>query len=257
MKQQFDLTGRVAVVTGGNGGIGLGMAKGLASAGASVVVAARNQAKSEAAVAELEALGARAAFLEVDVADEASVNAMIDAAAKLWGRLDILVNNAGTSIRKPPQEMSLEEWRRVIDTNLTSVFLASNAAYPHFKAQGGGKIINTGSMMSIFGSPVAAAYAASKGGVLQLTKSLAAAWAPDKIQVNAILPGWIETDLTSPIWQHTLPDLHERISSRIPAGKWGTGDDHAGVAVFLASAASDYITGAAITVDGGYSVQGV
>jgi 2-deoxy-D-gluconate 3-dehydrogenase len=257
MKQPFDLTGRVAVVTGGNGGIGLGMAKGLGSAGASVVVAARNRAKGEGAVAELEALGAKAAYLEVDVADEASVDAMIEAAAELWGRLDILVNNAGTSIRKPAQDMTLDEWHRVIDTNLTSVFLASRAAYPHFKAQGAGKIINTGSMMSIFGSPVAAAYAASKGGVLQLTKSLAAAWASDNIQVNAILPGWIETDLTSPIWQHTLPDLHQRISSRIPAGKWGTGDDHAGVAVFLASSASDYITGAAIPVDGGYSSQGI
>jgi 2-deoxy-D-gluconate 3-dehydrogenase len=233
------------------------MAKGLASAGASVVVAARNKAKGESAVAELEALGARAAFIEVDVSDEASVSAMIEASAKLWGRLDILVNNAGTSVRKRPEEITLEEWHQIIDTNLTSVFTASKAAFPHFKAQGGGKIINIGSMMSIFGSPIAAAYSASKGGVVQFTKSLAAAWAIDNIQVNAVLPGWIETDLTSPIWNHDLPGLHERISSRIPAGKWGTGDDHAGIAVFLASAASDYITGTAIPVDGGYSSQGV
>jgi 2-dehydro-3-deoxy-D-gluconate 5-dehydrogenase len=257
VQQQFDLTGRAAVVTGGNGGIGLGMAKGLSSAGASVVVAARNKEKGESAVAELEALGARAAFIEVDVSDEASVNAMIEASAKLWGRLDILVNNAGTSVRKRPEEITLEEWHRIIDTNLTSVFMASKAAFPHFKAQGGGKIINIGSMMSIFGSPIAAAYSASKGGVVQFTKSLAAAWAVDNIQVNAVLPGWIETELTSPIWNHDLPGLHERISSRIPAGKWGTGDDHAGIAVFLASAASDYITGTAIPVDGGYSSQGV
>jgi 2-deoxy-D-gluconate 3-dehydrogenase len=257
LDQLFDLTGRVAVVTGGNGGIGLGMARGLASAGASVVVAARNETKGKQAVANLESLGAKAAFLEVDVSDEASVNAMIDASAKLWGRLDILVNNAGTSVRKRPEEITFEEWRRIIDTNLSSVFTASKAAFPHFKAQGGGKIINIGSMMSIFGSPIAAAYSASKGGVVQFTKSLAAAWAEDNIQVNAVLPGWIETELTSPIWQHDLPGLHERISSRIPAGKWGTGDDHAGIAVFLASAASDYITGAAIPVDGGYSSQGV
>jgi 2-dehydro-3-deoxy-D-gluconate 5-dehydrogenase len=257
VRQQFDLTGRVAVVTGGNGGIGLGMAKGLASAGASVVIAARNKAKAETAVEEMESLGAKAAFVAVDVADESSVKAMIHAAAELWGRLDILVNNAGTSVRKRPEEITLEEWHRVIDTNLTSVFTASKAAFPYFKAQGGGKIINIGSMMSIFGSPIAAAYAASKGGVVQFTKSLAAAWAPDNIQVNAVLPGWIETELTSPIWQHDLPGLHERISSRIPAGKWGTGDDHAGIAVFLASSASDYITGAAIPVDGGYSSQGV
>ncbi len=233
------------------------MAKGLASAGASVVVAARNRAKADAAVVELQALGAEAAFIEVDVSDEASVNAMIDASAKLWGRLDILVNNAGTSVRGRPEEITLEQWRRVIDTNLTSLFTASKAAFPHFKAQGGGKIINIGSMMSIFGSPIAAAYAASKGGVVQFTKSLAAAWAADNIQVNAVLPGWIETELTSPIWNHELPGLHERISSRIPAGKWGSGDDHAGVAVFLASSASDYVTGAAIPVDGGYSSQGV
>ncbi len=257
MQQQFDLTGRAAVVTGGNGGIGLGMAKGLASAGASVVVAARNKTKGDAAVAEIESLGAQAAFIEVDVSDEGSVNAMIEASAKLWGRLDILVNNAGTSVRKRPEEITMEEWRRIIDTNLTSVFTASKAAFPHFKAQGGGKIINIGSMMSIFGSPIAAAYAASKGGVVQFTKSLAAAWASDNIQVNAVLPGWIETELTSPIWNHDLPGLHERISSRIPAGKWGTGDDHAGIAVFLASSASDYITGTAIPVDGGYSSQGV
>ena len=253
----FDLTGRVAVVTGGNGGIGLGMAKGLASAGASLVIAARNKAKADAAVAEIEALGAQAVFIEVDVSDEASVIAMIEGAAKQWGRLDILVNNAGTSVRKRPEEITMEEWRRIIDTNLTSVFTASKAAFPHFKTQGGGKIINVGSMMSIFGSPIAAAYSASKGGVVQFTKSLAAAWAADNIQVNAVLPGWIETELTSPIWNHDLPGLHERISSRIPAGKWGSGDDHAGVAVFLASAASDYITGTAIPVDGGYSVQGV
>jgi 2-deoxy-D-gluconate 3-dehydrogenase len=257
VQQLFDLTGRVAVVTGGNGGIGLGMAKGLASAGASVVVAARNKAKGDEALAALEALGARAAFHEVDVSDEASVASMVDAAAARWGRLDILVNNAGTSVRKRPEEITSEEWHRIIDTNLTSVFAASRAAFPHFKAQGGGKIINVGSMMSIFGSPIAAAYAASKGGVVQFTKSLAAAWGEDNIQVNAVLPGWIETELTSPIWSHELPGLHERISSRIPAGKWGTGDDHAGIAVFLASAASDYITGALIPVDGGYSSQGV
>jgi 2-deoxy-D-gluconate 3-dehydrogenase len=253
----FNLTGRVAVVTGGNGGLGLGMARGLASAGASVVIAARNKTKGAEAVAGIEALGANATFIEVDVADEASLNAMIEAAAALHGRLDILVNNAGTSVRKRPEQITMDEWRRIIDTNLTSIFVASKAAYPHFKAQGGGKIINIGSMMSIFGSPIAAAYAASKGGVVQFTKSLAAAWAPDNIQVNAVLPGWIETELTSPIWNHDLPGLHERISSRIPAGKWGTGDDHAGIAVFLAGAASGYITGAAIPVDGGYSSQGV
>jgi 2-deoxy-D-gluconate 3-dehydrogenase len=253
----FDLTGKVAVVTGGNGGIGLGMAKGLAAAGASVAVAARDSVKAEAAIAEIEGLGARAEFIAVDVADETSCAAMVDTAAKLWGRLDILVNNAGTSVRKPPHEISSEEWHRVIETNLTGTFACCQAAYQHFKAQGGGKIINVGSMMSIFGSPVAAGYAASKGGVVQLTKSLAAAWAPDNIQVNAVLPGWIETDLTAPITRKDLPGLYERITARLPTGKWGTGDDFCGIAVFLASHASDYVTGAAIPVDGGYSSQGL
>ena len=253
----FDLTGKVAIVTGGNGGIGLGMAKGLAGAGASVVVAARDKEKAAAAVSELEGIGARAEFVAVDMAEVASVQAMIDASVKLWGRLDIVVNNAGTSVRKPPEDISLAEWYRVLETNLTGTFTCCQAAYPHLKAQGGGKIINVGSMMSIFGSPVAAGYAASKGGVVQLTKSLAAAWAPDNIQVNAVLPGWIETDLTAPIWNHDLPGLHERISARIPSGKWGSGDDLSGIAVFLAGSASDYITGTAIPVDGGYSSQGI
>ncbi len=253
----FDLTGKVAVVTGGNGGIGLGMAKGLAAAGASIVIAARDRGKADVAIAELEGLGARAEFVEVDVSDEASVNAMVETAAALWGRLDIVVNNAGTSVRKPPQDISMDEWYRVLETNLTGTFTCCKAAYPHLKAQGGGKIINVGSMMSIFGSPVAAGYAASKGGVVQLTKSLAAAWAPDNIQVNAVLPGWIETDLTAAITSHALPDLYERITARLPAGKWGVGDDFAGIAVFLASAASDYITGTTIPVDGGYSSQGI
>ena len=255
--QLFDLTGKVAVVTGGNGGIGLGMAKGLASAGASIVIAARNADKAGRALDVLGELAPAVAFVEVDVAEEASVNEMIETAASLWGRLDIVVNNAGTSLRKPPQEVSIEEWHRVLDTNLTGTFTTCKAAYLHMKAQGGGKIINVGSMMSIFGSPVAAGYAASKGGVVQFTKSLAAAWASDNIQVNAVLPGWIETDLTAAITNHDLPGLYERITARLPAGKWGKGDDLAGVAVFLASAASDYITGVAIPVDGGYSSQGI
>jgi 2-deoxy-D-gluconate 3-dehydrogenase len=253
----FDLTGKVAVVTGGNGGIGLGMAKGLAGAGASVVIAARNADKAARALDELAELTQGVAFVEVDMADEASARAMVETAASLWGRLDIVVNNAGTSVRKPPQDISMVEWHRVLETNLTGTFVCCQAAYPHLKAQGGGKIINIGSMMSIFGSPVASGYAASKGGVVQLTKSLAAAWAADNVQVNAVLPGWIETDLTAAITSRDLPGLYERITARLPAGEWGTGDDFAGIAVFLASAASDYITGAAIPVDGGYSSQGI
>jgi len=251
----FDLKGRVAVVTGGNGGIGLGMARGMAAAGAAIVVAGRNREKSARAVTELEGLGAQAVAIEVDVTDEVSVNALIHASAERWGRLDVLVNNAGTNIRKQPQDLTLDEWRRVLDTNLTSAFLASRAAYPGTKAQGGGKIINIGSMMSIFGASFASAYAASKGGMVQFTKALATAWARDNIQVNAVLPGWIDTELTEGA-RREVPGLHERVLARTPAGRWGVGDDLAGIAVFLAGRASDFVTGTAIPVDGGYSSLG-
>jgi 2-deoxy-D-gluconate 3-dehydrogenase len=251
----FDLTGRVAVVTGGNGGIGLGMARGLASAGAAVVIAARNRDKSEQAVRELSAFGARAIAIPVDVTDEVSVNALVASTVERFGRLDVLVNNAGINIRKPPQDLALSEWRQVIDTNLTSAFLTSRAAYPTMKAQGGGKIINIGSMMSIFGAPYAPAYSASKGGIVQLTKAMAAAWARDHIQVNAVLPGWIDTELTTNA-RREVTGLHERVLARTPADRWGVIDDLGGVAVFLASSASDFVTGTEIAVDGGYSSQG-
>jgi 2-deoxy-D-gluconate 3-dehydrogenase len=249
----FDLTGRVAIVTGGNGGIGLGMARGLAAAGARVVVAARNRDKSRAAVAELERR-APALAVEVDVRDEASVAAMVDATLERFGRVDVLVNNAGINIRKPAHELALSEWREVLDTNLTAAFLCARAVYPAMKKAGGGKIVNIGSMLSIFGAAFAPAYGASKGGIVQLTKSLAAAWARDNIQVNAVLPGWIDTDLTRRARQE-VAGLHELVLRRTPAGRWGQIDDLAGVAVFLASPASDFITGAAIPVDGGYSIQ--
>ncbi len=251
----FDLTGRVAIVTGGNGGIGLGMARGLAQAGAAVVLAARNAGKSTDAVKELEAMGAKAAMVKVDVTSEASCREMVQKAVDRFGRLDILVNNAGTNIRKQPQEYTLEEYHAVLNTNLTSAFMGCQAAYPAMVRAGGGKIINIGSMMSIFGASFAAPYAASKGGIVQLTKALATAWAKDNIQVNAVLPGWIDTDLTRQARQQ-VAGLHERVLARTPAGRWGTPDDHAGIAVFLGSAASDFVTGTAIAVDGGYSVQG-
>ena len=251
----LDLKERVAIVTGGNGGIGLGMALGLAGAGARIVVAARNAEKSRAAVSAIERLGAEAVAIGVDVADEASVVALVRATGKRWGRLDVLVNNAGINVRKPAHELALDEWRRVLDTNLTSAFLCSRAAHPVMKAGGGGKIINIGSMMSIFGASFAPAYGASKGGIVQLTKSLAIAWARDNIQVNAVLPGWIDTELTRQARQQ-VPGLNEAVLRRTPAGRWGTGADMAGIAVFLASSASDFITGAAVPVDGGYSIQG-
>jgi 2-dehydro-3-deoxy-D-gluconate 5-dehydrogenase len=252
MENLFDLHGRVAIVTGGNGGIGLGMARGLAGAGARIVVAARNAEKSNAAVRELQRLGTDALAVSVDVADEKSVEGMVGEAVAWHGRLDILVNNAGINIRKPAQDLSLDEWRRVLDANLTSAFLCSRSAYAHMKRTGAGKIINVGSMLSIFGASFGPVYGASKGGVVQLTKSLAVTWAADNIQVNAVLPGWVDTDLTRR-GRTEIPGLDERVLAGTPAGRWGHIDDFAGIAVFLASRASDFLTGAAIPLDGGYS----
>jgi 2-deoxy-D-gluconate 3-dehydrogenase len=158
------------------------------------------------------------------------------------------------SIRKPPHVLNLEEWETVMKTNLTSAFLCSQAVYPAMKVAGGGKVINIGSMMSIFGAPFATAYAASKGGMVQMTKSLATAWAKDNIQVNAILPGWIDTALTKRA-REQVTGLHESVLKRTPAARWGVPDDFAGIAVFLAASASDFVSGAAIAVDGGYSSQ--
>jgi 2-deoxy-D-gluconate 3-dehydrogenase len=253
--QRFDLSGRVAIVTGGNGGIGLGMAKGLAEAGASIVVAGRNAEKNARAVQEIITLGVEAAAMETDVTQEDACRAMVHETVARCGHVDILVNNAGINIRKQPQEYTLAEWHAILDTNLTSAFLCSQIVYPEMKASGGGKIINIGSMASLFGLTFLAPYGASKGGVMQLTKSLAAAWAPDNIQVNAVLPGWIDTDLTRR-GRQAIPELHDRVLARTPAGRWGDPDDLAGIAVFLASAASDFITGTAIPVDGGYSALG-
>ena len=250
----FDLKGRVAFITGGNGGIGLGMAKGLASAGATIVIAGRDKAKAKTALAELAALGAKADFAELDVLQEASCKQAVDDAARRHGRLDILVNNAGTSVRKQPQDLTAQDWHHVMNTNLTSAFLCAQAAYPHMLRAGGGKIINIGSMMTIFASSYATPYAASKGGIVQMARAMAVAWAKDNIQVNAILPGWIDTGLTRTA-REQVPGLHERVLARTPAARWGKPNDFAGIAVFLASPASDFVTGAAIPVDGGYSVQ--
>jgi 2-deoxy-D-gluconate 3-dehydrogenase len=248
----FDLTGRVALVTGGNGGIGLGIARGLAGSGAAVAVAGRNVEKNLAAVAELEALGVKAISLLGDVTETAQIERMVAETVAALGGVDILVANAGMNIRKMPQDYRAEEWHQIIATNLTSVFQCCQAVFPEMKRRGGGKIITIGSMASIFGFNVAPAYAATKGGVVQLTRSLASAWAVDNIQVNCILPGWIDTDLTKRA-REVVSTLHDNVLARTPAGRWGRPDDMAGAAVFLAASASDFVTGAAIPVDGGFS----
>jgi len=248
----FDITGRTAIITGGNGGIGLGIATGLARAGANIVIAARNNSKTQDAVKHIEHLGVRAVGLNVDVEDNESISEMIETAIEKTGPVTILVNNAGIGIRKLPQDYSLAEWNRVININLTGSFLCAKSIYSHMKSSGGGKIINIGSMTSVFGLDWAVAYASSKGGVVQLTKTLAVAWAKDNIQVNTILPGWIHTDLTNGI-KTNFSQRYDHILSRIPEGRWGEPEDIAGTAVFLASNASDYVTGVSIPVDGGYT----
>lgn len=247
----FDLTSRVALVTGGNGGIGLGMAQGLAEAGARVLVVGRNAAKNAAAVT---ALGDHHATFAADVTVAADCAAAVAEAERLFGRLDILVNNAGTNVRKRPEALTEDDWHTVIDTNLTSMHLMCRAAFPLLKVRGG-KVINIGSMMSLFGVPFSPAYAASKGGVVQYTKVLATAWAEHGIQANAILPGWIDTELTQGARQQ-VEGLHDKVLARTPAGRWGVASDLAGLAVFLAAPASDFVTGTAIPADGGYSVLG-
>ena len=251
----FDLTGRVALITGGNGGLGLAMAMGLAHAGADIAIAARNPDKNAAAVAAIQSeTGRRALAIPADVTSAADLDDMAARAAARFGRIDILVNNAGATVRKPPQDITAAEWDNVLNVNLRAAFLACRAVYPHFRAQGGGKIISIGSMFSIFGGGGSGVpYSASKGGIVQLAKSFAVAWAGDNIQSNAILPGWFRTELTAAI-PETQPERYDLINRRIPMGRWGDASELQGAAVFLSSRASDYITGAVITVDGGYSV---
>jgi 2-deoxy-D-gluconate 3-dehydrogenase len=251
----FDLSGRVALVTGGNAGIGLGIARGLAAAGAAIAIAGRRAEKNVEAAQIIETLKVSSAAFEVDVCSEDACRSLIERTVQQFGRIDIVINNAGIAIRKQPDAYTLAEWNKVMETNLTGAFLCAQAAYPHMQRASSGKIVNIGSMLSIFGASFAAPYAASKGGIVQLTKALACAWAKDNIQVNAILPGWIDTPLTQTA-RREVPGLNERVVARTPAGRWGEPRDVAGAAVFLASSASDFVTGAAIPVDGGYSSQG-
>ena len=248
----FDLRGKVALVTGGNGGIGLGIARGLAQAGADVAIAGRNAAKLSAAVDALEGLGGQAIGIIADVTDAADVRRMVAETVERLGGLDILIANAGMNIRKAPQDYTIEEWHLIVNTNLTSIFACCQAVYPEMQRRGGGKIVTIGSMTSLFGFDVASVYAATKGAVVQLTRSLAMAWAKDNIQVNSILPGWIETDLNKGA-REAANGLKERVVQRTPSGRWGQPGELAGAAVFFSSRASDFVTGTALPVDGGFS----
>jgi 2-dehydro-3-deoxy-D-gluconate 5-dehydrogenase len=247
----FDLSGRVALVTGGNGGLGRSMALGLARAGASVAIFGRNEAKNAAVLEELRAVGVPAAAFRVDMNKDAERDAALAQVEKTLGPVHILVNNAGVGVFKPALEETREGWEETLDTNLTSVLLMSKTAALSMLKRKAGKIINIASMYSLFGSGVVPAYSSSKGAVVQLTKSLAIEFAPHHIQVNAIVPGFFDTEMTAPI--KSMP-LYEEVSRRTPAGRWGHPDECAGAAVFLAAPASDFVTGAALVVDGGYSI---
>ena len=255
MRDLFSLHGKVAIVTGGNGGIGKSIARGLASVGTNVVIAARNEVKTTEAVREIyEEFGTQVIGVRVDLQQEVQIRDLAAKTLETFGCIDILVNNAGVNIRKFPQDYKAAEWDEVLDTNLRGAFLCSQAVYPAMKTVGGGKIINIGSMTSIFAGAKLAPYTASKGGIVQLTRSLAVAWALDNIQVNAILPGFINTDMTRQA-KKELSGLDEHVINRTPVGRWGEPDELAGVAIFLASRAADFVTGVALPVDGGFSVM--
>lgn len=251
----FSLKDKVAIVTGGNGGIGYGIARGFASVGGNIVIAARNSSKTaKAAEALRNEFGAKVLEITFDVRQEDQVSSMVEKTLEHFGRIDILVNNAGINIRKMPQDMSSTEYDEVLEVNLRSAFLCSKAVYPAMIEAGGGKIINIGSMTSIFGGDKLVAYGASKGGIIAMTRATAVAWAKDNIQVNAILPGWIDTELTKEA-REQLEGLNEKVMTRTPIGRWGKPEDFQGTAIYLASEASDFITGVSLPVDGGYSIS--
>ena len=249
----FDLTGRVAIVTGGNGGIGRAIALGFAEAGATVAVWGRNEEKNQRVLSELKAMGARSMALTVDMTDRAGFEPAFNKVESELGSVNILVNNAGiASLSGGIMGEQPEDWDRVLETNLTSVFLLSKLAAGSMMRQKNGKIVNIASMYSLFGSGMVPSYSASKGAIVQLTKSMAIEFAPHNIQVNAIAPGWIETEMTVPV--RTSP-MNDEILSRTPAGRWGQPEELAGAAIYLASRASDFVTGDTIRVDGGYAIR--
>jgi gluconate 5-dehydrogenase len=247
----FDLSGRVAIVTGGGSGIGRQLAEGLAEAGADLVLCARKPERCEQAAEELRALGVRTLGLGCDVRDPAQVQAVVDRARAEFGRIDVLVNNAGTSWGAPPEDYPLEGWQKVIDVNLTGVFLCSQAAGRAMIAQGSGKIVSVASIAAFAGAPPelmdTVAYNAAKGGVVSFTRDLATKWARHGINVNAIAPGWFPTDMNK-VLLDARPDAYLEY---IPLRRFGGPDDLKGAVVFLASRASDYVTGQTIVVDGG------
>jgi len=250
VKKLFDLNGRVAIITGGSVGLGRQMAEGLAEVGANLVLCARKKERCEKAAEELKQLGVQTLALGCDVKNPADVQAIVDATLSRFGRLDILINNAGTSWGAPVEEMKLEHWHKVLDTNLTGTFLFSQAVGKTMVPQRRGKIINIASVAGLRGAPPefqAIGYHASKGGVIAFTQDLACKWGIHNIQVNAIAPGWFPTNMS----QVVIERNKEAFLQKIPLRRFGNDHDLKGAAVFLSSDASDYVTGHVLVVDGG------
>lgn len=248
---QFRLDGKLALITGGSRGIGHGIARAMASAGADVVLVSRRGPELEQAAKEIAELGRKAAACPYDLHDARGIPAWFDETVAKHGRPDILVNAAGITRRGPAETFSMSDWDETIGVNLTSVFVLCQAFARHCIAAGAqGKIVNIASLMVAAARKTTAAYAASKGGLGQLTKALAVDWAEKGIHVNAITPGYITTKLTEPLWAD--PEFDAWVKKRTPLGRWGVPEDLGAPAVFLASAASDFITGQILFVDGGW-----
>lgn len=255
MLEGFDLTGKVAIVTGGNGGLGLGIARGMANAGAAVALVGRNMDKLDAAYENLQGIGPKILRVQADVSKEDDVKRMVKETVAALGRVDILFNNAAISYAHSAAHMPLEEWNNFLAIDLTSVFLCCQAVYPEMLKVGGGKIINIGSAITRqMGHPKLIAYAASKGGMDHMTQSLAVAWGPDNIQVNCILPGLVDSEM--------MPCEGPNVQSRVvayavknsPVRRYGIPDDFQGLSIFLASPLSSFVTGALIVADGGMTL---
>jgi NAD(P)-dependent dehydrogenase (short-subunit alcohol dehydrogenase family) len=246
----FRLDGKVSIVTGASRGLGQAMAEALAEAGSSVILAARSEEALEAVAEKIRAAGFKAFVIGTDVGEEGDLDRLVERTLEEHGRIDVLVNNAGTTFRGAAIDFPEKEWDRVLAVNLRSVFLLSQKVARVMRAHGGGKIINTASLLSEIGVPLIPAYAAGKGGIRQLTKALAVEWAEHNIQVNGIGPGYFRTEMTETLYRD--PERYEKVMNRVAIKRWGKPEDLKGAVVYLASRASDYVTGQVLYVDGGF-----